>query len=612
MVYNRRTSHGKTTRQRQETEWILAVGHHRPLLSGGEFVEVQRRLEKLSTRKQIPRAGTGKKGMLVILVKCGYCGRSMSVSYSSKNSSGNDRTYAYYKCLGKYKGVCKGQSISLAVLDNLAIDLLKKIFNDPEFHGRQMEAAKRELRAAADKFRAEKENLLRTIRECERQQKNLIVALGEAKVGVKLIEGRLAELEQEKTNAENRLLEIEEQLAEKDMEDINYGVVQKNIKRFRECFDQLTLEEQRAVVQCLVERVTVTGRQVDVQIYAGSVLAMRGQPSVTAELGIPRLDPLEKRMAQLYEKGFLISFDKESRIRPLEIPVKPEWLGVETLRRVGAATRRVAYRVSIFDEADLRSLQRKREAARELLRRFSFSLADGQWWIPDRAVPLFKKELERVNSEGLEQLRKTIGNDAKKFIENRKEKILKDMETMYQEFHPGQPLPEESSNYVLSAVDDRLHEIGKERLLPKVSYAAVRFPLMAETRWQSPWAQALTLLSDIAEFPRKAITDRFFLRGIRVDIEELLEAMDVCKDVIVRMWREGSYVKVKDCAAKELVILKEIMAEQVDPRAKYAAIMGLIDGATHEEIRQKLKMPNDISDSGIVACTGEKRKNHCG
>ncbi|MCL6561026.1 MAG: hypothetical protein K6U74_20010 [Firmicutes bacterium] len=327
--------------------------------------------------------------------------------------------------------------------------------------------------------------------------------------------------------------------------------------------------------------------------------AAEGQISATAELGIPRLDPLEKRVAQLYKKGFLVSFDKESRPRPLEIPVKPEWLEVERSRRVGAATRSVAYRVSIFDEADLRSLKRKKEAARELLKRFSFSLADGQWWIPCRAVTLFEKELERVNSEGLEQLGKIIGNDTKKFLENRKEKILKDLEVMYREFHPGKPLPKESAKNILSAVENRLQEIGKERLLPKVSYAEVGFSHIAETRWRSPWAQVLALLSDIAEFPRKAMTDIFFLRGVRVEFEELIEAMDVCDDVIVKLWREGSYARVKDRAARELVLLKEIMSEQVEPRAKCEAILGLIDGATHEEIRQKLKMPKDICDSGF-------------
>jgi len=169
------------------------------------------------------------------------------------------------------------------------------------------------------------------------------------------------------------------------------------------------------------------------------------QPSVTAVLGVPRLDPVAEKIAVLYQKGSLVSIDKLSRIPPLEMPLNPEWFGIKSFRRVGTVSRRLSYRVSVLTEEEL-DIENKRKAMRNLLQRFSFSLADGQWWMPDSAKRLFEQEVERVNSEGIEQLQKIIGQDVEAFIEKRKAKVLQDAEEVYQEFYPGKYLPKSTAD----------------------------------------------------------------------------------------------------------------------------------------------------------------------
>ncbi|MDQ0287201.1 hypothetical protein J2Z49_002322 [Desulfofundulus luciae] len=300
--------------------------------------------------------------------------------------------------------------------------------------------------------------------------------------------------------------------------------------------------------------------------------------SVTAEMGIPRLDPLAEKIDRIFQKGKLVSIDKYSRIPPLEIPIRPEWFGIESFRRVGSVTRRVSYKVSVFRDKEIRIIDNKKKAAQNLLRRFSFSLADGQWLIPVDAIRLFEEELERINSEGIEQVKKIVGDKIEEFIEARKEEIFDDVEDMYREFYPQGSLPQHAKREILKARGERLQKLGGQRLLPQVAYAEVRFSPESDSKWTSPWAQALRLLKDIAEYPRKFVTDPYFARGLRVNGDDLLRAMNVCNDMCVKLWFEHG-TKVEERARNELNILQQIIQqEDTDQRAKCAAILALIEG----------------------------------
>ena len=43
------------------------------------------------------------------------------------------------------------------------------------------------------------------------------------------------------------------------------------------------------------------------------------------------------------------------------MPIKAEWFGVESLRRQGAVSREVKYRISVIEEKTFRKLENKRK-----------------------------------------------------------------------------------------------------------------------------------------------------------------------------------------------------------------------------------------------------------
>ncbi|BAF59819.1 hypothetical protein PTH_1638 [Pelotomaculum thermopropionicum SI] len=290
-----------------------------------------------------------------------------------------------------------------------------------------------------------------------------------------------------------------------------------------------------------------------------------------------------------------VNFDKFSRIQPLDAPIRAEWFGVESFRRVGAVSRKTEYRISVLDEETLRVLENKKKAGRRILTQLSYPLGDDQRWMPEKVRPLFEKELARINNEGRELLNKALPGGVDNFLKSRREQVINDANLMYQEFHPGEVLSEEVITKILDDLKERLNKAFAGKFIPEVNYNRIGFHFQRDSDWVSNWGQPLLLLQKTAEFPRKSLTDSYFLQGLRLDQRELLEAMDVCDDIIVKESRKSN---VSDRAKNELKLLEEIMKSQADNRLKCEAILALMAGESQDKIKEKLYRQDKVN--GVI------------
>ena len=238
-------------------------------------------------------------------------------------------------------------------------------------------------------------------------------------------------------------------------------------------------------------------------------------PSPTEAIGVPKLDQLADSVARVCELGALVSVDKLSRIPPLEAPVKPEWFGVESFLHTGMVRAQTSIKVAPFDEATLKKIDRLRRVSGELLPSASFALADGVRWMPKLAIPLFEAALTEANSEAKKLLGATVGDDVDAFLMSQRERIRTDAQRMYESYHPGGKIPDSAVANILEELRSRLEKTKADKLIPRVAYSPVAFNPSQKSEWSSPWGQAFALLKGIAEFPREAMTNRFFWRGIR-------------------------------------------------------------------------------------------------
>jgi len=302
------------------------------------------------------------------------------------------------------------------------------------------------------------------------------------------------------------------------------------------------------------------------------------------KLGLPEFDLLAERMARLYEKGTLVSIDKLSRIPPLDAPLGPSLFGDAFELHKGNVTRKVSMRVSIIDDKTLKDIEKCRNGLQNLLKKFTFGIADGMRWIPVNAQELFESEIKRLNEKGEQIISDLLKGDVKSFIEGKREKLKDNINAIYSAFGRSDKVTEEVIDQVVKSFEDRLTKAQTANFVPTLSYSNLSFSPTENDR-VSPWGQAYSLLSNIASFPREALTNSFFFRGLKVEENDLLQSMNVAEDALFR----NPYDKgIKTRCKADLALLSRIKNASLENKDRCKLVWGLLDGRSVKSIEEDL------------------------
>ena len=318
--------------------------------------------------------------------------------------------------------------------------------------------------------------------------------------------------------------------------------------------------------------------------------------SPTETMGVPKLDAFSDSVARIFELGSLVSMDKQSRTPPLEAPVKPEWFGVDSFKQTGMVKAQTSIKVSPFDEATTKKIDRLRRVSGEVLPHFSFALADGVRWMPQKAMPLFEAALTEANDEAKQLLGQVVGDDIVAFLGSQCERIRADAQRMYEAYHPGGKIPEAAVQNIMNELKLRLDKTRSNKLFPTVAYSPVAFNPSQKSEWSSPWGQAFALLKGVADFPRDAMTNRFFWSGVRANEDELIQAMDVAGDHLVADY--GSR-KATQRAAEELAWIKALEESPGEPLHKCRALWALIKTGNEAELLALVTPSQEVEKNSI-------------
>ena len=287
-------------------------------------------------------------------------------------------------------------------------------------------------------------------------------------------------------------------------------------------YEGLCVEEQHGeeLVEVAVDPITgeVTATSSD-----GTPVA-----TVSSENNLPKVSPVYRKLSQLLDMGHLVSVDKTTRLLPFEVPVKPKWFGLETLKQIGSVKRKVSYHISALTGDELKQLENRRKKTSELLDMFSFSLADGQRWMPSTAEELFRQENRRINTEAKGMLSKLIAGDLDTFMASRRKAVSDDANRMYRDLFPDRHLSEDALDEIMTALKKRFEKAEQRSFLPQLSFNPVRLPQPQDSEWKSQWGSALHLLLSIVRYPRKARRNVvYFARGMTAKPPQILNTMNL-------------------------------------------------------------------------------------
>lgn len=312
--------------------------------------------------------------------------------------------------------------------------------------------------------------------------------------------------------------------------------------------------------------------------------------TISAENQLPQVSPVYRKLAHLLDQGHLVSVDKSTRLLPFEVSVKPKWFGVETLKQIGSVRQQVSYHISALTEDELKQLENRRKKTSELLELFSFSLADGQRWMPKAAEELFRQERKRINKEAKGVLSELIAGDLDNFIAGRRNAISEDANRMYRDLFPDQSLSEVALNEITAALKKRFEEAQNKSFLPQLSFNRVSLPQTQSSAWKSQFGSALRLLLSIARYPRKACCNgAFFARGLTARPPDILKAMNLLDDPFIEVF---DHFGAKERAESELEKIEEIEASNLTAEEKCQQLFELLG---HQIVATKeVKIPDPL------------------
>lgn len=270
--------------------------------------------------------------------------------------------------------------------------------------------------------------------------------------------------------------------------------------------------------------------------YRAPCVLASSQPAAASmladDLGLPVLRApasFAETIATVYARGKLVVINERTRLPPLDAPVRPEWFGWSAETVAGALKASLRMRASPFTPDDLKVIERARTSVGPLRERFTYGMGTNLRWLPEGAAGLLVSEMERVDAEGRMEIDRLLGVGADRFLRARRDKLWADACDIYERLGGRGEPPADTLDRIVEALRPRLEAALSGRVIPTISLLAVSFAA-GETEQVSPWDQAFEFLLDLARLPRKAHTDPYFWRGLRVEPETYLGSMDVTGD----------------------------------------------------------------------------------
>jgi site-specific DNA recombinase len=250
---------------RPESDWIWSDAP--PLISPELFGKAQVQLQRNAAEARKLYQPSSHRYLLRTLVKCGDCGLAMNCS--RQPSVGKRYEYLYYACKGHQPlncgraTKCASRRVRADRLDALVWQALCQLLDTPSvipsLHQTWVQAHQQDQVAVV----AQQTQLLQRRQRLERQQQRLLDAYQAEVISLSELQAR-----RQKLTTELQQLEQEnQQLVQAQQRSFHWQQVTENAETFRHLLgnnlEQLAFEQRQAVAQCLIQKVVVTGDQVD-------------------------------------------------------------------------------------------------------------------------------------------------------------------------------------------------------------------------------------------------------------------------------------------------------------------------------------------------------------
>jgi len=270
IAYAKTTSSQYKNQENALEKWIVAKGKHPGIVSGKEFVKVQKLLAKNSSKGESWHTSKNQTALLSGLLYCS-CGHRMRPKYYSSQqvTKQGERKFSY---LCPYKDMTHGEKCAVPNIQGNALDELvcSEVLRYTQEHTNLKELLHRAMEQAEHRERecvTSAEILTQEIRKRKKEVENLISVLAKSGGDNKFIQ----QVEQQivKLNAECSSLEKEEikmRVEKKNVQENNVQtvVLLAQFSSFNNLFQSLSVFEKREFLGLILNRVVWDGEEANI------------------------------------------------------------------------------------------------------------------------------------------------------------------------------------------------------------------------------------------------------------------------------------------------------------------------------------------------------------
>ncbi|WP_432401052.1 recombinase family protein [Wukongibacter sp. M2B1] len=260
MAYNKNSvKKGKSVKTRDISEWIVAIGKHKGIISGKDWVKIQNLINK--NKALAPRQGTSYAALLSGFLRCAKCDSFMKVKYG-QIKKGTGKRHFYYVC--NTKGVSKQKLCNVNNLkgekaDNEVIESLKNLIGSGVV--KNLDKAKDDIKIKE----MENKKLYAKIEENKKAIDNLLkkLSLTDNESVSRYIMDEIEKLDSRNKDLE---LKLSDESEVTEMESFNIDLLKESIINFAKTVDSSTTTEKRNMLKSIIDKIEWDGEELNINL----------------------------------------------------------------------------------------------------------------------------------------------------------------------------------------------------------------------------------------------------------------------------------------------------------------------------------------------------------
>ncbi len=267
LSYNKRDYKKKHAPRQERSEWIIAIGKHKGIVTGKQWVSIQNIFE--SNKSSSSKTNTHNNySLLSGTILCCKCGKRMFARLRKRKGA---NTLYDYICDSKLQGgtkVCDCQNLNGQQTDSIVCDYLMQYVNDNSNIYKLLEKLKKDLQSK-DKINP-LDNINIKISKLEFDMDNLINSLTQPNLTqafIQRVNAKVAKLSVELERLKSEKEGLQNSLNLIYNKEIQLDIISNALTSLKTYFKQLNTQEKRTLIKMLVQKIKWDGHDIHIFIY---------------------------------------------------------------------------------------------------------------------------------------------------------------------------------------------------------------------------------------------------------------------------------------------------------------------------------------------------------